>query len=115
MIYLIRNNIVTYTIAGAAQPTVIVNASAAGNGAFGIVTTLGLTAADNGKVLSVTGISNGGGCSSSFTPINITLNVKGSGTWIRITSNWNDSQNWCGGVPVSTFRCYHSSHQQYIP
>ena len=92
-------NTISYTIGGAAQSPVTVNANASGNGAFN---TQPLASVDNGKILSVKGISNSNGCLSTLSGKDITLNIKGSGTWLGITSNWNDPQNWCGGVPVST-------------
>ena len=32
----------------------------------------------------------------------VTITVAASGTWIGITTDWNDGQNWCTGVPPTT-------------
>ncbi len=92
-------NTINYAIGGVAQTPVNITSNAAGNGSFN---TPALTTADNAKILLITSINNNTGCSLSPASFNVTLNIKGSGTWLGITSNWNDPQNWCSGIPAST-------------
>lgn len=40
-----------------------------------------------------------GSCYSAVTPVVVT--VIASGTWLGIDNNWNNSSNWCGGIPTS--------------
>ena len=41
------------------------------------------------------------GCGSATSP-NYPVTVTPAGEWKGITSNWNDPQNWCSGIPTSS-------------
>lgn len=91
------NSTINYTINGVAQPPATgVNAN--GSGAAGFNTGV-LTAANNGQILQITGITNGI-CTQSFTQ-NVTLAVGTVNTWLGVNTNWFDPSNWCAGVPSS--------------
>src|SRR5262249_12523016 len=45
---------------------------------------------------------DGAPCSYNSTCQSITNAVLTSGTWLGVTANWVDAQNWCGGVPTSS-------------
>lgn len=91
-------NTISYSINGVAQtPVSGVIASGSGEASF---TTAVLTPANNGQTLRVTQVSNGT-CSSVFA-YDVTLVYTAPATWKGINTNWNDAQNWCGGVPAST-------------
>lgn len=49
-------------------------------------------------VISVTA----NGCGGSTSPVSTNLSVYPSGTWLGISSNWNATPNWCGGIPTIT-------------
>lgn len=40
-----------------------------------------------------------GSCYSAITPVVVTIIA--SGTWLGVDNNWNNTSNWCGGVPTS--------------
>ena len=37
-------------------------------------------------------------CGTTATSTNTTLSVSAAETWLGINNNWNDGQNWCGGL-----------------
>jgi subtilisin-like proprotein convertase family protein len=92
------NNTINYSINGVAQtPVSGINADASGHASFN---TSNLTPANNGQLLTVTGITNGT-CTQAFTQ-NVTLAVSASNIWLGVNTNWFDPINWCGGVPTLT-------------
>lgn len=42
------------------------------------------------------------GCTNTLPGTAATLTVRKSYTWLGVNTNWDDSQNWCSGVPDST-------------
>ncbi|MBN2765096.1 MAG: T9SS type A sorting domain-containing protein [Paludibacteraceae bacterium] len=34
--------------------------------------------------------------------VSFTVTVNATGTWLGITTDWNDDQNWCGNIPTSS-------------
>lgn len=47
-------------------------------------------------VISVTA----NGCGGTSGPSSTNLSVYPSGTWLGISTNWNATPNWCGGIPT---------------
>jgi hypothetical protein len=45
---------------------------------------------------------NAAPCNYSSSCVQVTITVKGSGTWLGLNNNWHDPVNWCGGVPTSS-------------
>ena len=43
---------------------------------------------------------NAAPCNFVTTCLQVTVNVTTSGTWLGITTDWNNAANWCGGVPT---------------
>ncbi|UEG49093.1 hypothetical protein LK994_10670 [Ferruginibacter lapsinanis] len=106
-----------------ASPTTsgIVNATAPGNFSLPSGTTL-VTVITSGSTLTYTNTSLTAGTTYSFllvpftwdnvhdstrnyltnsTPPSQSITLSTSGTWLGVNTNWNDSQNWCNGVPTS--------------
>lgn len=91
-------NTISYSINGVAQsPVSGVVADGSGSASF---TSIALSPANNGQTLRVTQVSNGT-CAVSFA-YDVTLVYTPANTWKGINTNWNDTQNWCGGVPAGT-------------
>lgn len=89
------NNTINYTINSVAQTAVTgVSSDASGNASF---TSAVVTTANNGQMLRITSIANVS-CSATFTT-STTLTINATSTWLGVNNNWNDAQNWCGGVP----------------
>ncbi len=42
-----------------------------------------------------------GTCTPTATSNSISVNVTATGTWLGFTNDWNNSSNWCGGIPAS--------------
>ncbi len=102
-----------------ASPTTICEGSTAtltlGGGGTGTAETIswytgscGGTLAGTGNNLSVAPVitttyygryENGAPCNFNTTCVQVTVNVTKTGTWLGITTNWNNPVNWCGGVP----------------
>lgn len=92
-----------YTINGVAQsPITGLISNSAGNSSFN---TPVLSTANNGQILRVTGItvtSSVTNCFNSFSQ-DVVLSVWENGSWTgAVSSDWNISSNWCGGIPTST-------------
>jgi len=48
-------------------------------------------------------ITNSVNCSTTSSAQAVTVSNATSGTWLgTVSSDWNDANNWCGGVPTST-------------
>ena len=45
---------------------------------------------------------NSAPCNFNSSCLQVTVNVTVTGTWLGITTNWNNPANWCGGVPVAS-------------
>ncbi|MBP7496069.1 MAG: T9SS type A sorting domain-containing protein [Bacteroidales bacterium] len=89
-----------YSINSVPQPTIeglISNTSGISN-----FTTVPLSISNDGQNLLITGItitSSTSNCYKAFTQ-NLTLSVLQNGSWTGvISSDWNNSENWCGGIP----------------
>lgn len=46
---------------------------------------------------------NAAPCSFNTSCVSVTVNVTATGTWLgQASADWNDPDNWCGGVPTQT-------------
>jgi hypothetical protein len=89
----------TVTVGGTAGTTGGTYTSTAGlviNASTGDVD---LTTSTAGSYVVTYSKAAAGGCALYTTTAPIT--IKASGTWLGVTTNWNDASNWCGGVPTS--------------
>jgi len=91
-------NTINYTINGVTQ-TPVSGVVTNGSGAASFNTTA-LSTTNNGQTLQITSVSNGT-CSQTFA-VTATLAVTASGTWLGVDSNWQNTNNWCGGIPTLT-------------
>ncbi len=89
-------NTINYSINGTAQ-TPVSGVTVNGSGAASFTTAV-LNAGNNGQILRITGINNGT-CATATFAVDVTLIMGQPNTWRGISTNWNDNQNWCGGVP----------------
>jgi len=56
-----------------------------------------------------------GGCTNTISSGAATLTVRKSYTWLGVNTNWDDSQNWCSGVPDSSSDVTIPSGLTYYP
>jgi hypothetical protein len=45
---------------------------------------------------------NAGPCNFNSICLQVNVNVTKNGTWLGLTSDWNNPANWCAGVPTTT-------------
>lgn len=93
---------INYSINGIAQtPATNIQVNASGIATFH---TSSLTTAQNNQTLHISQISSQlASCVNSSVHKNLTLTIAPTGSWIGLAnSEWDNSANWCGGVPDVT-------------